>query len=138
MTTKNENTSTNPAPGPQSTKTLVPQAAKQDEGAAKIGETPKHAVSDNTPDEGSPKELTRDEEAKLQALLDDDSDEPKWPDDGRVPDHHRDSFAAAKKFQKLAAAVPSDTPDEHMIWGAGGVTITVGDLRALVKTMPTS
>ena len=120
----------NPAPGPQSTKSLTPGAmgAKVDGG----NEPPKNEASDNTPEE-----LTREEEARLEKFLDNGGDDEAAPSGWNDHPDHRKSVEAAKKFQKLAARVPKDTPNEHVIWGAGGVSVTVGDLRDLCKAMPT-
>jgi len=121
----------NAAPGPQSTKSLVPGATKID------GDAPKNPASDNTPDEdhGDAPELTRKEEAELEKMLDgQDERESSW---NERPEY-ADATNAAKKLQKLVAVLPKDTPNEHTVWGAGGIVLTVGDLRSLVKVMPTS
>lgn len=127
---------TNAAPGPQSTKTLTPSgtAVKTPEG----DEKPKNEVSDNTPEEGPAPELSREEEAKLETIL--DGDEERFTNsDGtvKISDDDADYVKAGKtawnKVVKITSVVPNDTPDEHVVWGAGGVVLTLGDLRALVK-----
>lgn len=127
----------NPAPGPQSTKSLTPGAmgAKAEGG----NEPPKNEASDNTPDEDGDGSVTPEEQAKLDRMFDaeDERENHSAVSWGGNP-NYADSIAAAKKFQKLAAVVPKDTPDEHIMWGAGGASVTVGDLRALCKVMPTS
>lgn len=132
---KSNNEPNNAVPGPQSTKTLTPTgtAVNTPEG----DETPKNAPSDNTPEDDA-KELSREEEAKLETIL--DGDEERYHNsDGTVKVHdeyHPDvkaGKAAWNKIVKLVSAIPKDTPDEHVVWGAAGIRLELGDLRALVK-----
>lgn len=124
----------NPAPGPQSTKTLTPTgtAVKAPEG----DETPKNAPSDNTPDEAP--ELSAEEQAKLEKILDGDEDR-YHNSDGTVKIDDGDSEDIKKgktawnKIVKLVTLIPKDTPDEHVVWGAAGIRLELGDLRALVR-----
>lgn len=156
----------NPAPGPQSTKSVAP-ATNAPKDPAPGGEQVKNAVTDNTsskpaetvkdgvakPDEDTkvtnpsgslpnthdnpppasqtpeayeePKELTKEEEAELEAIMGDEA-EPHLSDDDMKRGNE-----SAKKFVKLLSVIPRDTPDEHVVWGAGGVVITLGDIRAV-------
>lgn len=37
------------------------------------------------------------------------------------------------RIKKLVDTISAAAPPEHIIWGAGGITLTVGDLRAIRK-----
>jgi hypothetical protein len=132
---KSNNAPNNAAPGPQSTKTLTPSgtAVKTPEG----DEKPKNEVSDNTTEDPAP-EISR--EAKLESILDGEAeDDGRMNADGSVkigdddPDYMKAGKTAWNKIVRITSIVPKDTPDEHVVWGAGGVVLTLGDLRALVK-----
>lgn len=41
--------------------------------------------------------------------------------------------AAHDKLKKLANTITEGTPDEHVFFGAGGVTITWGDIKLLIQ-----
>jgi hypothetical protein len=134
---KSNNAPNNAAPGPQSTKTLTPSgtAVKTPEG----DEKPKNEVSDNTTEDPAP-EISREEEAKLESILDGEAeDDGRMNADGSVkigdddPDYMKAGKTAWNKIVRITSIVPKDTPDEHVVWGAGGVVLTLGDLRALVK-----
>lgn len=88
------------------------------------------AVSVKDPDAGDPPALSKDEEKSLEALLG-DGDESTDPDRPAVAQGHVAS--AAQKLQQLVARIPKDTPNEHLVWGAAGVSLNVGDLRELAK-----
>lgn len=124
----------NPPPGPQSTKSLVPGT----NGSIKDpDEQPRHAVSDNTPSEQAQPdpnaaELSRDEEAQLERILDND-DPDTDPNRPAVARGHEPS--AITKIRRIVAAIPQDTPNEHVVWGAAGTTLTIGDFRELVRAI---
>ena len=157
----------NPAPGPQSTKSVAATTAAPKD-PAPGGEQVKNAVTDNTSskdpeivkngvatpvddtkavnpsgslpnthdnpppasqvvdDDARGRELTKAEEAELEELMGNDA-EPSLSDKDRAAGE-----VSAKKFQKLLSVIPRDTPDEHVIWGAGGVVITLGDIGAVL------
>lgn len=126
----------NPVPGPQSTKTLVPSGTDTKVPAG--DEAPKNAPSDNTPKEDPAPELTAAEQAELEKILDGDEDRYHNSDgtvkvDDSDPDDVKAGKAAWNKIVKLVTLIPNDTPDEHIIWGAAGIRLELGDLRALVK-----
>lgn len=141
----------NPAPGPQSTKPVAASAVAVKD----TDEAPKNSVSDNSTskpaetvkdgvakkvevtepnndidDKDIGKELTPEEEAELEAHLGDEA-EPTISAEARAKGED-----SAKKFVKLLKVVPTDTPDEHVIWGAGGVVITLGDIRNIFGHVP--
>jgi hypothetical protein len=41
--------------------------------------------------------------------------------------------ALGQKLQALVAGIPETTPDEHVIWGAAGITLLLKDIRLLAK-----
>lgn len=135
---KSNNTPANAAPGPQSTKTLTPTGTpvKTPEG----DEKPKNEVSDNTPEDEPAPEISRDEEAKLERVLDGEEERDSLVyEDGtvKISDDDHEAVKAGKaawnKIVRITTIIPKDTPDEHVVWGAGGVVLNVGDLRALVR-----
>lgn len=133
---KSNNAPANAAPGPQSTKTLTPTgtAVKTPEG----DEKPKNEVSDNTPEDEPAPEISRDEEAKLETILDGDEDRYHNADGTvKISDDDHESVKAGKaawnKIVRITTIIPKDTPNEHVVWGAGGVVLNVGDLRALIR-----
>lgn len=101
------------------------ETAPKDEGKLPNTHENPPPVSQLTEEEKERPELTKAEEAKLEALMGDDA-EPSLSDDDM-----RRGADSAKKFQKLLSVIPKDTPDEHVVWGAGGVVITIGDVRAV-------
>lgn len=127
----------NPAPNVQSTKAvngLVSDKKDPDNDASKTEPAPQ-PISDNTPAadaENDPNnaELSRDEEKNLERLLgnDDETTDPNRPAvaKGREP-------SAMVKIQKIIARIPAETPNEHVVWGAAGMTLTIGDFRELCK-----
>lgn len=135
----------NPPTGPQSTKPVVGSAAPAN--TANGDEGPKNPINQNaqadataattvqstSTDIGDPAaDLTPEEEKRLERILDgEDDDAPASLSSGE-----RDAFGEVQnKLRKLILAVPSTSPDSHTVWGAGGVTITLGDLRTLVKNL---
>lgn len=120
----------NPVPGPQSTKTLAPGAARDPDVRSELSDnTNKPGVDgDYTP----PNELSADEQRSLERILDGD-DETTDPDRPAVRNGSEPS--AVTKLRKLVAAIPSETPNEHSVWGAAGIALNVGDLRELVKSI---
>lgn len=134
---KSNDAPSNAAPGPQSTKTLTPSGTAVNTPAG--DEKPKNEVSDNTPEEPAP-ELTVEEQANLEKILDgDEASNGDVNEDGSVniddgdPEYVKAGKTAWNKIVRLATIIPKDTPDEHVVWGAGGVVLNVGDLRALVR-----
>lgn len=88
--------------------------ASDKEAAAKAAEFEKAlAEKDN--------ELSARQHKLIEKQLDKDGpDEPEYtPTD------------VAIKIAALVAGVPETTPDSHIIWGAAGVTITLGDFRVV-------
>lgn len=133
MNTKTDEPVKNPVPGPQSTKSVAPSATTVKD----PDESPKNPPSDNTvtepeqPDPDAP-ELSLAEEKALEKILDGD-DESTDPDRPAVVKGHVPS--AVTKLRRLVALVPAETPNEHSVWGAAGVSLTLGDLRELVKVL---
>jgi len=141
-TPKDAEPAKNPPTGPQSTKPVVaaePAAAKDG------GEPPKNPINQNaqadataattvsstSTDTGAPeKDLTKEEEERLERILDGDDDDAPASLASKVPDDFNET---ANKLKKLVLAIPETTPDSHTVWGAGGVVINVGDIRTLVK-----
>lgn len=133
---KSNTNANNAAPGPQSTKTLTPTGTEVKTPAG--DEKPKNEVSDNTPEDEPAPELSREDEAKLERVLDGDEDS-RHNADGTMKinnddaDYVKAGKTAWNKIVRITSIIPKDTPDEHVVWGAGGVVLNVGDLRALVK-----
>lgn len=153
----------NPAPGPQSTKPVVGgETAVKDPDAG--GEAPKNLPNDNAQAEHrvaqdqaklqaqaeannvhqttaatqTDSDISAREQAELDKVLGDQGD-GAFDDEDDLPagnDATPDDFnEAAKVVKKLLAGVPASTPDEHTVWGAGGVVLNLGHLRALAKYM---
>lgn len=72
-------------------------------------------------------ELTDRQRKLVQDQLDRDGNDPEHGDDQEKMD------ALGKKLVALVAGVPETTPDSHILWGAAGQNILMGDLRLLTK-----
>lgn len=139
MVDANKEPAKNPVPDAQSTKAVtgavVDKKDPDNNAGATSKEPPKNAVSDNTPpevqqaDPDAP-ELTKEEQSALERILGND-DETTDPDRPAVRKGHVPS--AMTKIQRIIATIPQETPNEHVVWGAAGVQITVGDFRELCK-----
>jgi len=70
-------------------------------------------------------EISREEEAELETILD--------GKDERDPATTRPTRDSVNKLFRILKAVPEDTPDEHVVWGAAGIQLTFGDLRNLAR-----
>ena len=93
------------------------------------------------------KELTAEERAELEKATNLDPKEAKDIEEA-LGDYAEDDFAEPKEdeidkakhslamIRKLVDRVHPDTPDEHTIYGAAGVIITMGDLRNITKWVP--
>lgn len=126
MTTpKGDEPPKNPVPGPQSLKAVAPSAT-----------TIKDPDEKPEPAEEPAKELTKAEEKELEKILGKDSEAG---DDDK--DIAKPAFAAhpmvdvAKRLKQLVTLIPKETPDDHRIWGAAGIVLTLGDLRTIVKQL---
>lgn len=135
----------NPAPNTQSLKPvtgLVSDKKDPDNDAAAVAAKKKEAEDAAIAKEvEAGTELSVEEQKKLEGVLGNASEAPD-DDDGTVatpaqPDPNRtfdDSVPGAmKKIWKLVTSIPKDTPDEHVIWGAAGIKLNLGDLRELCK-----
>jgi len=131
MTDKSQAAPANPVPGPQSTKTVAPATnVDKDEAAEKKAQAEAEKIKAEALAAGS-----KDDEKALEKVLDADAekhpepilerdDEPAWYAEGR---------AAITKLRRLVSLIPRETPDEHKVWGAAGISLTLGDLRALAR-----
>lgn len=80
--------------------------------------------------------ISKEEEAKLESILNGVDTEHPPENAGRMNDNGSIARAVPDwvgKLRKLAQAIPADTSDDHILWGAAGVSLTVGDLRSMVK-----
>lgn len=120
-----------------STKSLATPAPAATTTAAKPGDQPAvETISTNTPKEvveqiDPAADLTAEEQANLERILDGDDDDAPASLSGE--DDRDLAKEAINKIKRLVVGIPSTSPDAHTIWGAAGVTLTLGDLRALVK-----
>lgn len=109
------NVSTTAAPNTQSTK---PVAA---DSVTKPDPDHKPAVAD----EGRPPELSAEEQAKLESILDND--------EAGVAANTAPNNDSARKLFLVLRSFNDDVPDEHIVWGTAAATLTVGDLRNLAR-----
>lgn len=61
-----------------------------------------------------------------------DDDDVQMDRDNRSAARYAKSRAAGEKLKLIAMSYPQTTPNEHIIFGAGGYKYTLGDLRNLV------
>lgn len=108
----------------QSTTPVTGLAASKPDPDAKTTE-PSNDVADK--DKDPPPEISGAEQAELDKLL----DSPEHID-AATTQPVNDSV---RKLFKLLAGIPADTPDEHPVWGAAGVSLNIGDLRNLAKAI---
>jgi hypothetical protein len=127
---------TTPAKGDEAPKSQVPNTQSTKPVAAAATTIPDPDAKKPEPKEEPTPELSKEEEKKLEALLgghsevEDDDDEAPLPAGVAHP-----MVAVAAKLRKLVTHIPKDTPDEFQIWGAAGITLTLGDLRTVVKQL---
>lgn len=82
--------------------------------------------------EAALKENDGDLSAEQQAILEKhigDQPEPEVTAGG-VPE---DLSVVFDKLRRLNRAIPETTPNEHTLWGAGGVVLTIGDIRTIIR-----
>lgn len=106
------------------------QSTKPVGGVGTIGKNDPDHTSKNDPDEGevdTAKPLTRAEERELETILDGGEDTRK-DNSNTLPTNE-----SLRKLFQILKAIPKDTPDEHPLWGAGGVTMTLGDLKNIAR-----
>jgi hypothetical protein len=118
----------NPAPENQSTKPVAPQTelVKDNNPGS---EPAKNTTTDNTPaPEPSPNtgsNVTPEEQKALDRLFDDMDEREEAADVHPMKD-------VMARIRKVVAAT-TNSPDDHTVWGAAGVKITLGDLRNMVR-----
>jgi hypothetical protein len=104
--------------------------------------------TDDADGDGVPEPLSVEEQRKIDAMMGDTAEidpgiaaEEKASALGHPANpaiHERlyafqDSYKSAQEvITGIVAGVPDDTPDEFSVWGAGGFTLRLGHLRALV------
>jgi hypothetical protein len=129
----------NPAPDAQSTKAvsgLVSDKKDPDNDAAAIAAKKKEAEDAAIAKEVEAQaEMSAAEQKNLEKILGngDESGDDEVPEQPEPPVHHSGIPNAMKKILKLVSLIPKETPDEHVVWGAAGVKLELGDLRELCK-----
>lgn len=100
------------APQQPSTKTVAPQPIE--DGKEKVDPEFEAALAE--PD-------NQFDASALEKVLD-AKDEQEYPEDLKE---------TMDKLRRLHKAIPTTTPNEHTLWGAGGTVLTLKDLRTLIK-----
>lgn len=122
-----------PDPSTQPTQTGVnTQSTKPVVGAsAPVPDPDAKKIEDAKPgDEGKPEELTPEEQAKLETILDGGED-----DDAPAVTGNRTMIGeSVNKLLRLLEAT-KDAPEEHPTWGAAGIALTLGDLRNIARAL---
>lgn len=97
-------------------------------------DNPSKATADNQPPKDEivepPKDLSRDEERELEAILDGYDD--KASNDPATTGPINESV---RKLFNILKHIPQDTPDEHPVWGAAGYSLSLGDLRNIARAI---
>lgn len=112
----------------QSTKPVVGgETAKvdKDNDAAKKTTEPSNDVASKEVD--PPETITAEQQAELDAFLD--------REDQRDPATTQPVNDSIRKLLKLLSGIPQDTPDEHPVWGAAGISLNLGDLRNIARAL---
>lgn len=106
-------------PGAEPAKNPVPDAAST-----------KPVVSSEPTKVEEPKPVTKAEEVELDNMLGDEHE----PDYGNEPaPQPAANNASLAKLRRLVSLIPRETPDDHVVWGAAGIKLTLGDLRSISR-----
>ena len=89
------------------------------------------ATTVKDPDEG----ITKAEEKELEKLLGNESEVDDDADIAKPAMTGHPMEAVAKRLKQLVTLIPKETPDDHRLWGAAGIVLTLGDLRTIVKQL---
>lgn len=121
--TDKSNVAVNTLPQTPSTKTVAPQPVDDEAKKAPIDLSGDAELKDDPEFDAAMAEKDNEVDPSLSAQLD-GIDRKEYPEDLKE---------TMDKLRRLHKVIPTTTPNEHTLWGAGGVVLTIKDIRTLIK-----